>query len=105
MSIIENCETLIEQTHTKVHQKIESELTKPSDTFSFTPSINRCFDFKWIFGLTSLEVYNSILNIKPEINKLEVNTDTFEEFSFSEIKKCFRVSLSQKLHPNFYNME
>ena len=38
-----------------------------------------------MISLTSLEVYNSIFNITEEINKFELETDTFEEFSFAEL--------------------
>ena len=37
-------------------------------------------------GLISLEVYNSIFNITEENNKFEFYTDTFEVFSFTELK-------------------
>ena len=37
-------------------------------------------------GLTCLEVYNSIFNINEENNKIEPNTDNFDEFSFEKLK-------------------
>ena len=39
-----------------------------------------------MIGLISLEVYNSIFNINQENNKVELYTDTFDEFSFTELK-------------------
>ena len=39
-----------------------------------------------MIGLTSLEVYNSIFNITKEINKFDIYTDTFDEFSFTQLK-------------------
>ena len=39
-----------------------------------------------MIGLTSLEVYNSIFNITAENNKFELYTDTFDGFSFTELK-------------------
>ena len=39
-----------------------------------------------MIGLASLEVYNSIININPTNNKIEVYSDTFDEFSFEELK-------------------
>jgi len=36
--------------------------------------------------LTSPEVYNSIFNKAEENNKFELYTDTFDEFSFTELK-------------------
>ena len=39
-----------------------------------------------MIGLTDLEVYNSIYNITKQNNKFELYTDTFDEFSFTELK-------------------
>ena len=39
-----------------------------------------------MLGLTSLEVYNSLFNINHENNKIELYKDTFDEFSFAEMK-------------------
>ena len=37
-------------------------------------------------GLTSLEVYNCVLNITEGNNKIEFFFDNFDEFSFAELK-------------------
>ena len=39
-----------------------------------------------MFGLTSLEVYNSVFNITEEKNEFELFTDTFDEFPFEELE-------------------
>ena len=39
-----------------------------------------------MLGLIDLEVYNSIVNITKENNKFEFYTDTFDDFSFGELK-------------------
>ena len=39
-----------------------------------------------MIGLISLEIYNSIFNINQEDNKFELYTDTFDKFSFTELK-------------------
>ena len=39
-----------------------------------------------MLGLLDLEVYISIFNITKENNKFELYTDTFDEFSFMELK-------------------
>ena len=70
LSITKNCETLIQQTHTKPQETLEFKMTKPRETFHFkTP-----FQIKgdWMIGLTDLEVYNSIFNITEENNKFEL---------------------------------
>ena len=71
LSIIKNCETIIEQTHTKPQEPLEFKMTKPRETFPFKPPIQTEGD--WIIGLVDLEVYNSIFNITEEKNKVQLN--------------------------------
>ena len=84
LALTKNCQTLVEQTHTKSQKRLEFILTKPSEIFSFKPpiSVEGC----WTRGFTSLEVYNSIFNITEENNKFELYTDHFVEISFAELK-------------------
>ena len=70
LSITKNCETLIEQTHTKSQETLEFKMTKPRETFHFKPPIQIKGD--WTIGLTDLEVYNSIFNITEENNKFQL---------------------------------
>ena len=84
LSITENCETLIEQTHRKPEETLEFKMLKSKETFHFKPSIHT--KGNWMLGLIDLEVYNSIFNITKENNKFELYTDTFDEFSFAELK-------------------
>ena len=84
MSITKNCETPIKQTHIRPEETQEFKLTKPKQTFYFTPPIQ--IEGSWMVGMTSLEFYSSILNITTTNNKNELSTDTFDEFSFEELK-------------------
>ena len=84
LSITKNCETLIEQTHRKPKECLEFKMIKPRGTFHFNPPIQTKGD--WMLGLIDLDVYNSIFNISKENNKFEIYTDTFDEFSFRELK-------------------
>ena len=70
LSITKNCETLIEQTHTKPQETLEFKMVKPRETFHFKPPFQIKGD--WMIGLTDLEVYNSIFNITEENNKFEL---------------------------------
>ena len=70
LSITKNCEMLIEQTHRKAEEKLEFKMTKPRETFHFKTPIQIKGD--WMIGLTDLEIYNSIFNIKEENNKFEL---------------------------------
>ena len=70
LSITKNCETLIQQTHTKPQETLEFKMSKPRETFHFKPPIQVKDD--WMIGLTDLEVYNSIFNITEENNKFQL---------------------------------
>ena len=84
LSITKNCEKLVEQTQRKPEETLEFKMTKPKEIFHFKPPIHTKGD--WMLGLIDLEVYNSIFNITKENNKFELYTDTFDEFSFEELK-------------------
>ena len=92
LSITKNCETLIEQTHTKPQETLESKMNKSRESFNFKPPIQVKGD--WMIGLTDLEVYNSIFNITEENNKFQLykfpdekaGCDTYEKFR-DEIEK------------------
>ena len=71
LSITKNCETLIEQTHTKPQETLEFKMNKSRrESFNFKPPIQVKGD--WMIGLVDLEVYNSIFNITEENNKFEL---------------------------------
>ena len=70
LSITKNCETIIEQTHTKPQETLEFKMIKPRQTFHFKPPIQIKGD--WVSGLTDLEVYNSIFNITEQNNKFQL---------------------------------
>ena len=84
LSITKNCEKLVEQTHRRPEETLEFKMLKSRETFHFNPPIQTKGD--WMLGLIDLEVYNSIFNITEENNKFELYTDTFDEFSFPELK-------------------
>ena len=70
LSITKNCETLIEQNHTKPQETLEFKMNKSKQIFHFKPPIQ--VEGVWMIGLTDLEVYNSIFNINEENNKFEL---------------------------------
>ena len=84
LSITKNCEKLVEQTHRKPEETLEFKMLKSREIFHFSPPIHTKGD--WMLGLIDLEVYNSIFNITKENNKFELYTDSFDEFSFEELK-------------------
>ena len=84
LSITKNCEKLVEQTHEKHEETLEFKMLKSKETFNFNPPIQT--KGNWVLGLIDLEVYKSIFNITKENNKFKHYTDTFDEFSFLELK-------------------
>ena len=94
LSITENCEMLIKQTHRKPQETLEIRITKPRETFPFKHPPNLDPDSNWMIGLPRLDVSNSILFITKENSQFELHTDTFDEFSFIEIKDELEEILS-----------
>ena len=84
LSITENCQTLIEQTHTKAEETLEFKMTKPKETFHFKPPIS--IEGSWMIGLTDLDVYNSVFNITEENIKFKHYRDDSNKFGFLELK-------------------
>ena len=70
LSITKNCETLIDQTHRKAEETLEFKMNESRESFHFKQPIQ--IKGNWMIGLTDLEVYNSIFNIKEENNKFEL---------------------------------
>ena len=70
LSITKNCEMLVEQTHRKPEETLEFKMNKKRESFHFKPPIQVKGD--WMIGLTDLEVYNSIFNIREENNKFKL---------------------------------
>ena len=84
LSITKNCETLIEQTHTKPEETLEFKMNKSRETFHFKPLIQ--IKETWMLGLVDLEVYNSIFNITEENNNFEIYRDVPTKFRFLDLK-------------------
>ena len=84
LSITKNCEKLIEQTHRKAEDTLEFKMNKPREIFHFNAP--NPIEGSWMVDLLNLEVYNSFLNINQTNDKFELNKDTFDEFSFEELK-------------------
>ena len=83
LSISKTCETPIKQSYTKSEETLEFKLIKQRKTFHFNPPIS--IDGSLRFQLVSLEVYTSLFNMNQEKIKIELYTDTFDEFSFTEL--------------------
>ena len=87
LSRTKNCQTRIHRTHTKSQVTLEFKLTKARETFSFKPSTIFENDSDRITGLLSLEVHKSIFEEQKKTTNSNFYTDTFDEFSFAELKE------------------
>ena len=83
LSITKNCETLFEQTHRKPQDILEFKFDKSRETFHFNPPIEMIGS--WMLEISGVEVYDSIVFITKQNNNFELDTDTFDEFSFEEL--------------------
>ena len=83
LSITIKCETLIEQSNRKAKETLDFKMIKPKETFHLHPPVEIKGD--WVIGLLCLEFYNLVFNITEVNNKLELYTDTFDEFSVTEL--------------------
>ena len=54
----------------KKYETLEFKMTKQKESFSFDVSL--LLPEKWMMGVTSLEVYNTVFNITEKNNKLEI---------------------------------
>ena len=80
LSNTKNCETLIDQTHTKPQETLEFKKTKSREKFHFNPPFQSTAD--WMIGLVVLEIYRSFLSITEENNNIELEV----EFSYTQLK-------------------
>ena len=104
LSITENCQTLIEQTHRKPEETLEFKMDKSRQTFHFKPSNQVKED--WMLGLTDLELYNSIFNITEENNKTEIYRTSSNKFGFFELKDELEEVLNiSHIKPNISKMK
>ena len=81
--ITKNCETLIEQTHTKPQETLEFKKIQWKQTFHFRTPIQ--VHGSWMIDLTNLEVYNSLFNITEDSNKFELYRDNSNKIGFLEL--------------------
>ena len=70
LSIAKSNQEIVENTHSKPQETLEFEMTKQKESFSFDVPLE--LPEKWMMGVTSLEVYNTVYNITEKNNKLEI---------------------------------
>ena len=70
LSIAKSNREIVENTHSKPQETLEFEMTKQKESFSFDVPLQ--LNEKWMMGVTSLEVYNTVNNITEKNNKLQI---------------------------------
>ena len=70
LTIAKANQEIVENTHFKPQETLESKMTKQKEYYSFDVSLH--LDEKWTMGVTSLEVYNTVYNVTEKNNKLEI---------------------------------
>ena len=70
MNIAKSNQEIVENTQFKPQETLEFKMTKQKESFSFDGSFN--LEEKWMMGVTSLEVYNTVYNISEKNSKLQI---------------------------------
>ena len=70
LSIAKSNQEIVENTHSKPQETLEFKMTKQKESFSF--DVPLILNEKWMMGVTSLEVYNTVYNITEKNNKLQI---------------------------------
>ena len=69
-SIAKSNQEIVENTHSKPQETLEFKMNKQKESFSF--DVPLILNEKWMMGVTSLEVYNTVYNITEKNNKLQI---------------------------------
>ena len=70
LGIAKSNHEIVENTHSKPQDTLEFKMTKEKESFSFDVPLQ--LNEKWMMGVTSLEVCNTVNNITNSNNKLEI---------------------------------
>ena len=70
LSIAKSNQEIVENTHSKLQETLEFKMNKQKESFSF--DVPLILNEKWMMGVTSLEVYNTVYNITEKNNKLQI---------------------------------
>ena len=96
LSIAKSNQEIVENTHSKPQETLEFKMTKQKESFSF--DVPLILNEKWMMGVTSLEVYNTVYNITEKNNKLQIilNDRQLDALEFDtgvvpNIKKLFET--------------
>ena len=120
LSIAKSNQEIVENTHSKPQKTLEFKMNEQKESFSFDIPLD--LPEKWMMGVTSLEVYNTIYNITEKNNKIKFfkTEEMLKEYKFAtefipkikhlyetsdikEIKKLINdVKIKKVVFPNNY---
>ena len=84
LSVAKNCKTLIAQAYRIPEEILEFKLNQPRETSNINPP--KLVEGSWMVGLIGEKLYNSLFKITEKNIKIELYTDTFDQFSFLDLK-------------------
>ena len=70
LSFAKSNQEIVENTLSKPQETLEFKMNKQKESFSFDIPLE--LPEKWMMGVTSLEVYNTVYNITEKNNKLKI---------------------------------
>ena len=70
LSIAKSNQEIVENTHSKPQEFLEFKKAKQKEFFSVDVPLH--LDEKWMMGVTSLEIYNTVYNITEKSNNLQI---------------------------------
>ena len=99
LSIAKSNQAIVEKTHSKPQEFLEVKVTEQKKSFSFDVPLN--LDEKWMMEVTSLEVYNIVINITEKNNKLQIllNDEQFDALDIITVVMSYMKKLYESYEP------
>ena len=96
LNIAKSKQEIVENTHSKPRETLEFKMTNQKESFSFDVLFQ--LNEKWMMGVTSLEVYNTVYNNTEKNNKLlillkyeQLDALEFDTGVVANIKKLYET--------------
>ena len=98
LGIAKSNQEIVENTHSKPQETLEFKMNKQKKSFSFDVPLE--LPEKWMMGVTSLEVYNTVNNITNSNIKLEIvlNDQQLKEFNLD----CELLVFVEDLYKSYF---
>ena len=101
LNIAKSILDVVDNTHAKPQETLEFKMNKQSESFSFNIPLE--LPEKWMMGVTSLEVYNTVYNITSKNNSIQIQlTDEQIEKVGIDTQLAMNIEyLHKSKQPNF----